>query len=311
MCDRNGNLVTVVMLTHNGGAKTLATIESLMDGCGEPDILLWDNGSSDDTAARVEQRFPNVHVHRSPINLGVASGRNAAAALAMERFTPSFLLFLDDDMLVRPGFIDRLREPLQNDPSVGQTQAKLLFQHDPTILNDGGGCDISFWLGSTRPVGIDEVDRGQYDTVRDCVSCGGAMMVRAELFQQLGGFDSAFDPFGPEDLDFSLRLKKRGHRALFVPAAVAHHAVSGTFQGGKESPVYTQKRIAHWLRFLRRHGSPAEQLAFFLIGVPYRAIRMTSRAIRSGNTGIIKGGLLALGELRRKPPPSSESKRRT
>jgi GT2 family glycosyltransferase len=273
-------------------------VQSLVEADEPAHILLWDNGSGDDTAERVERRFPQVVVHRHATNLGVASGRNAGAALALERFAPTHLLFLDDDMVVQQGFVQGLLDPFLRDPRVGQTQAKLLFQHDPTRLNDGGGCQIRFWLGSTRPVGFDEIDRGQYDAPLDCVSCGGAMMVRSDVFRDLGGFDSVFDPFGPEDLDFSLRLQKRGYRAVYSPGAVALHAVSGTFDGGKRSSTYTQKRIAHWLRFLRRHGTPTQQAAFFLVGAPYRAGRMVFRAVSSGNAGILRGIFLSLSDLR-------------
>ena len=51
-----------------------------------------------------------------------------------------------------------------------------------------------------------------------CIACGGAMMVRTDSSRKLGGFDAAFDPFGPEDIDFSLRLRKLGFRALYFPA---------------------------------------------------------------------------------------------
>jgi O-antigen biosynthesis protein len=289
--------VAIVMLTFNGGAKAVAALQSLADA-GEPaDVLLWDNGSSDDTAETAAGRFPNVLVHRHPINLGVASGRNAAAALALERFQPTHLLFLDDDMNVRPGFVRALLEPFLADPAIGQSQAKLLFQHDPRILNDAGGCDVRFWAGTTIPVGYGETDRGQYDTPRDCISCGGAMMVRAEVFQRLGGFDTVFNPFGPEDLDFSLRLQRAGYRAVYWPSAVALHAVSGTFEGGKGSARYAQKRIAHWMRFLRRHASPTQQAAFFLVGGPYRAVRMVVRALRSRNPAVLRGMLASLREL--------------
>jgi GT2 family glycosyltransferase len=289
--------VAVVMLTFNGGTKTLEALQSLVASEEPADVLLWDNGSSDGTAASAARRFPQVLVHRHPTNLGVASGRNAAAALALERFRPTHLLFLDDDMNVRPGFVRALLEPFLSDPAVGQSQAKLLFQHDPRILNDGGGCDVRFWAGTTFPVGYGEPDLGQFDVPRECVSCGGAMMVRTDVFQRLGGFDTTFNPFGPEDLDFSLRLQRAGYRAIYWPSAVALHAGSGTFEGGKRSAQYTQKRIAHWIRFLRRHASPAQQASFFLVGGPYRAVRMLGRALRSGNPAVLRGMLASVREL--------------
>ena len=70
-------------------------------------------------------------------------------------------------------------------------------------------------------MGFGEIDHGQHDRETSCVACGGAMMTRTEVFEELGGFDSGFDPVGPEDLDYSLRLQKAGYLALYAPAAMA------------------------------------------------------------------------------------------
>jgi len=49
---------------------------------------------------------------------------------------------------------------LERHGDVGQVQAKLLYLDEPTRINDGGGCRINFWLGTTDPVGFKEIDRG-------------------------------------------------------------------------------------------------------------------------------------------------------
>jgi GT2 family glycosyltransferase len=224
----------------------------------------------------------------------VASGRNAGAELAARLFAPEFLLFLDNDMEVRAGFVDALLEPFAADPQLGQTQGKLLYMHEPTRINDGGGCRINFWLGITDPVGFKEIDRGQCEQVAPCVACGGAMMVRAALFRELNGFDPVFDPFGPEDLDFSLRLQKRGYKALYIPSAVALHAVSHTYEGTGYTPVYARSKAKHWVRFLRRHGTPLQKVGFAVAGAPMIAIRMIVRELRSGNPGAIFGSMRGL-----------------
>ncbi len=292
--------VVVVMLTLNQRETTLRALRSM-----SPEerhrfaVVLWDNGSSDGTAEAVANEFPEVVVHHEPENLGVASGRNAGAKLAIERFDPTHLLFLDNDMVLQPGFPEALLAPFRDDDRVGQTQAKLLFLGDPQRINDGGGCQINFWTGRTDPVGFNEIDRGQCDSVAPCISCGGAMMVRVDLFQQLGGFDSIFDPFGPEDLDFSLRLQALGYKALYIPSAVAHHAVSHTFEGGEYTAVYARSKAKHWLRFLRRHGTPVQKLGFALVGAPVIAVRMTARELLRGNPGAVIGSVRGLFEALR------------
>jgi GT2 family glycosyltransferase len=296
--------IAVVMLTFNQRDTTLRALASFTpDERASARFLLWDNSSADGTAEAVRERYPDVHVHWSEKNLGVASGRNAGAALAMELFRPTHLLFLDNDLVMTPGFMVALGDAFARDPGLGQAQGKLRSLQAPQRLNDGGGCRISFWRGTTRPVGFDELDRGQFDTPAACVSCGGAMMVRADVFRELGGFDTAFDPFGPEDLDFSLRLQERGYKSMYIPSAMAYHQVSHTFEGGGSyTPTYARVKAQHWLRFLRRHGSPGQKLAFFCVGAPLIITRMAFRELRNGNPGAlvgsIKGAIAGLGRAR-------------
>lgn len=293
--------VAVLILTFNQRETTLRCLASVLAQEGPAyGVVLWDNGSEDGTVEAVEERFPQVTVHHHPENLGVASGRNAAAALAGERFASPYLLFLDNDMILEAGFISALRQPLSDNGKVGQTQAKLRFLKDPQRLNDGGGCRISFWRGRTHPVGFGEIDRGQYDRQQPCIACGGAMMTRTEVFQELGGFDSAFDPVGPEDLDFSLRLQKAGYKALYVPQAVAFHEVSHTFGGGRYTEAYARHKARNWFHFLGRHAPVHQKLAFLLVSAPFLGLRLIVREGRRGNLGAVRGMADGLMEFWRK-----------
>jgi GT2 family glycosyltransferase len=287
--------VAIVMLTCNQRETTQRALESIgPSGLAQVRVLVWDNGSTDGTADAIASRFPDVLVHQSPQNRGVAGGRNAAAAMMLDRFAPEFLCFLDNDLVLAPGFIDALLAVLLERADVGQVQAKLRYLDRKDVIQDGGGCDITFWLGRTHPVGNGEPDSGQRDLVTQCVSCGGAMMVRSALFRELGGFDEAFNPFGPEDIDFSLRLQERGHRALYVPAAMAWHAVSHTFEPGGYSRTYASLKARHWIRFLRRHGSFRQQVGFFALGMPFLALKILVREGRRGNLGAVAGSLRGL-----------------
>src|SRR5262245_11891011 len=136
--------VAIVMLTVDQRETTLRALRSFGETLAHWDVLVWDNGSIDGTLEAVAREFPIVITHHHPTNLGVASGRNAAARLAIERFAPAYLLFLDNDMVVQPGFVEALRAPFLANPQLGQTQAKLLYLDDPQRINDGGGCRINF-----------------------------------------------------------------------------------------------------------------------------------------------------------------------
>jgi len=282
--------VIVVILTYNQKDTTLQCLDSLLCNENIPfKVLVWDNGSYDGTIEAVNEAFPDVLTHYSESNLGVAGGRNAAAHLAIHEFGATHLLFLDNDILVEQRFVDALYEPFELDPAIGQTQSKLRYMHDRNLINDGGGARINFVFWRVDPVGAREPDRGQYDISHPCVACGGpAMMVRTDIFQQLNGFDLLFGPFGPEDLDFSLRLQKAGYKAMYIPKAVGYHQVSHTFGKGY-SEEYARHKSRHWFLFMRRHASISQQIAFYLFGAPILAIQVLIREARRRNLGAIRG----------------------
>jgi GT2 family glycosyltransferase len=281
--------IVVIILTYNQKGKTLECLSTLLRGGDMAfKILVWDNGSQDETLLAVNNEYPEVLFHYSEINLGVARGRNAAARMAIREFGASHILFLDNDILVESGYVHALYEPFTKDPQIGQTQSKLRFLHDRNLINDGGGARISFVFWSVKPVGFGEQDKGQYDAPRPCISCGGAMMVRSDVFQRLNGFDPLFGPFGPEDLDFSLRLQKTGYKAMYIPSAIGYHQVSHTFGEGY-SEEYARHKSRHWLLFMRRHASIWQQIGFYLFGAPILAIQVFIREARRGNLRAIRG----------------------
>ena len=290
--------IMILILTYKQRDKTLACLSELIGNDDIPfQVLVWDNGSGDDTLTAVKEAFPTILTHYSEDNLGVAGGRNASARMAINKYGATHLLFLDNDILVEPGFVSALYEVLESDPQIGQAQAKLRFMHDRSLINDGGGARISFVFWRVTPVGFGELDNGQYDSPKPCISCGGAMMVRSDVFQHLDGFDPLFGPFGPEDLDFSLRLQKAGYKAMYIPKAVGYHQVSHTFGEGY-SEEYARHKSRHWLLFMRRHASSWQKIAFYLIGAPILVIQVFIREARRGNLGAIGG--LAQGVLKSK-----------
>lgn len=289
----------MIILTYNQQSKTLECLSTLLGGQDIPfKVLVWDNGSRDETLVAVKATFPDLRTYYSNSNLGVAGGRNASAQMAIHELGATHLLFLDNDILVEPGFVRALYEPFESDRQLGQTQAKLRFMHDRSLINDGGGAQISFVFWRVKPVGFREVDHGQFDAPRPCISCGGAMMVRSDVFQQLDGFDPLFGPFGPEDLDFSLRLQKAGYKALYIPKAVGYHQVSHTYGEGY-SEDYARHKSRHWLLFMRRHASKWQKMAFYLFGAPVLAVQVFIREAKRGNLGAIRGLLQGILNINR------------
>lgn len=277
------------MLTMNQREKTLRCLESFNSVQTPYRLLLWDNGSEDGTEEAVRDAHPEVLVYRSPSNLGAAGGRNAAAEQAIRDVNPKFLLFIDNDTVVTPGFLDPLIEPFRNDPGLGQTSAKIRFLRDPSRLNAAGGARINFLLGTTKVTGSGEIDRGQYDEPGECIANGGCTLVRRDIYERLNGFDARFDPYGFEDLDFSLRVRKSGFRCLYVPSSLVYHDPSRTSVGDRYNATYAAQKAKTWMIMLCKHASLLEKACFFLVGIPYAMLRVFFREGTAGNLVAFRG----------------------
>jgi GT2 family glycosyltransferase len=147
-------------------------------------------------------------------------------------------------------------------------------------------------------VGFGEIDRGQFDQEKPCISCGGAMMVRRDLFEKLNGFDPIFNPYGPEDIDFSLRLQKAGYIALYIPKAVAYHAVNHTFGKGFTS-TYARHKTRKWFLLMNRHASLWQRMFFMGLTAPWLFVKVAARESAKGNFSVLRGlakGVLDLGK---------------
>ena len=257
-------------------------------------ILVWDNNSTDNTEAAVKTYFPHVEVQRSEFNLGAAGGRNAAANAAIALWNPDFLMFLDNDTVVTRDFIRNLLKPFADHPDVGITTPKIRFLADPERIDSAGGCLVQFHLGQTPGVGSGEVDRGQYDVPRECIPGACCILMRTDVFITVEGFDTAFDPYGFQDLDFSLRAKKAGYRCLYVPDSLIYHAESQTFENGKYTAKYAHHKAQNWYRFLQKNANFRQKVTFWLFAVPLRFFSAVVRETKRGNIKAL-GGLLAGG----------------
>jgi GT2 family glycosyltransferase len=282
--------VAIIILSWNQREATLHCLRSLVE-CGYSlhQTVVWDNGSGDGTVDAVRLEFTEPVVRASEVNLGVASGRNAAAGVAVEAFQPAYLLFLDNDMAFTPGFVEALLRPFGNDRRLAQTVGKILQMDDKQRLNAAGGAIVDFPRGTITPVGYGEIDNGQFDTVRKCLPNGGGSMVRADVFCHLSGFDTCFDPYGPEDLDFSFRVREAGYYGLYVPDAVICHQHERTVSDGDFAESYARDKMQHWMILLSRHATPAQKLRFYMVGGPLGFVRIVLRELFQGNLSALKG----------------------
>ena len=215
---RNLPSVSVIVLNWNGRGHLAACFESLMKLDYPEDqleLILCDNGSTDGSVGFAQRRLPNVKLVALKRNYGFAEGNNRAARGA----SGEWLAFLNNDMRVEPSWLQHMVEAIDGNPNVASIASRISNWDGTKIDFIGGG--ISFHGHGFQ------LDHGETVSTRDrsrrlLFACGGAMLVRKDLFLTIGGFDADFFAFF-EDVDLGWRLNLLGYDVVYTPQANVQH----------------------------------------------------------------------------------------
>jgi GT2 family glycosyltransferase len=287
------HLVAVIVLNRDRRHLLLRCLDSIHRlNWPHLTMLVVDNGSSDDSVAAVEERFPDVPLLALHRNLGVAGGRNAGLAWVMERHRPDYLLFVDDDTVLEQDSVNHLVAAAGDDERIGLVAPKAYRKPGELLLTSAGGMRFNPYLGAAWDVGAGEQDEGQYDRTHDVDACPGfAFFARSRLFERLGPFDENLNPYGWEDVEFSLRARAAGHRLVYAPGAVVWHL------GGRigRGPImdYERHKVRNMLRLLQRHATVPQLLCFAGL-LPARVAYKVGRELAGGNWAVVGAWLAAM-----------------
>jgi GT2 family glycosyltransferase len=240
--------VSVVIPVHGKFATTYGCLKSIHDAQPERsfEIVIVDDCSDDETLLSPLVFSGAVHIVRNDRNLGFVGSCNAGAAVAKGRF----LLFLNNDTLVKEGWLDRLAETFEQVPGIGIAGSKLLCADGK--LQEAGG--IIWRLGDGWNWGRNrDPDEPAFSYLRDAdwVS-GAALMIESALFHDLGGFDELFAPGYFEDTDLAFRVRARGKRVVVQPASVVVHLEGVTAGTDTSGPGMKRYQTINHAKFYRR-----------------------------------------------------------
>lgn len=230
----------VIVLNWNGRRWLDGCLGALrrQQGCAF-EVVVVDNASSDGSAAIVRERFPECQVMALDTNLGFAAGNNAGARGA----TAPYLVFLNNDTEVEPGWLAALVAAADRDPHVGLVTSHVVYMDRPGIVDSAGDgylrCGGGYKRGHGQPVDREAVDDEVFG------ACGAAFLIRRDLFEDLGGFDEDYFMVY-EDVDLSYRARMRGSRVMFAPGAVVKHAGSASLGRISANAVFFGQRNLEW-----------------------------------------------------------------
>ena len=249
--------VSIVIPVYNQFAYTYACLKSIAKNSGDVayEVIIADDCSTDLTE-KMKKAISGIKIVRNRKNLRFLLNCNNAAKHAKGKY----ILFLNNDTQVMEGWLQALVDLIERSDDIGMVGSKLIYPDGR--LQEAGG--ILWKDGSAWNYGhLQDPNMPEYNYVKeaDYIS-GAAIMIRADLWKRLGGFDEAFAPAYYEDTDLAFQVRKAGYKVLYQPKSVVVHfegISNGTdvSEGQKAyQTVNAKKFYEKWKDVLEREHNP-------------------------------------------------------
>lgn len=289
-------LVVIIIVNYNNKEDTLICLDSISKlNYSTFRIVLVDNGSEDCSAAAVQENFPDVHLIESSKNLGAAGGRNLAINYVNEKFNYRFLFFLDNDIIIESNALAEMVKTFDYNENVGIVSPKCYVMGKPEIIKYAGGLYVNFFTGTIKDIGGGEKDSGRFNKQEFVTACGGLCLVKKEVIEKIRCFDERFNPYGWEDVDFSIRAGESGYKILYNPGAVIYHK-GGKTGRGKGIGEYESAKAKNYFYFLKKHTNFFQKFILSLV-LPFKIMLFACKEIFKGDFDLIRfqlGGFFSL-----------------
>jgi heptosyltransferase II len=277
--DRVPPPVGCVLLNWNGWRDTLLCLETLAR-LDYPNFfaVVVDNGSTNDSVARIRAAYPDVPLVETGKNLGFAGGVNAGIRYVLQRHV-DFVWLLNNDTEPRPDALTELVRKAVSDPAFGAVGSVLLYAHDPKAVQAWGGGRINRWVGHAS-----HAVAPRQDAWFDYLTFASVLLSRRAL-EEVGLLDESYFLYW-EDGDLSFRLRRRGWKLGVASGATVLHKENAS-SGGDRSKV-DRFSTASGIRFLRSYAPLA------WLSVPlYITLRIAKRLLmgRFSRIGDVTGGV--------------------
>ncbi|MBR2166295.1 MAG: glycosyltransferase family 2 protein [Paludibacteraceae bacterium] len=233
---------SVIILNWNGSAMLRKYLPSVIKYT-QAEIIVADNGSTDDSIAVLVSEFPDVRRIILEKNYGFAEGYNRA----IEQVDSEYIVLLNSDVEVTEGWLEPLLDYMNAHPEVASVQPKIrswlhrdLFEHAGAAGGYINALGYPYCRG--RILWHVEQDNGQYDSIVNVDWTSGACMcVRTKVFKELGGLDATFFAH-MEEIDLCWRMRNAGWKLACVPQSMVYHLGGGSLAYENPRKTYLNHR---------------------------------------------------------------------
>ncbi len=266
--------ISVVILNWNTGALLKKFLPIVIENSENEnvEIVLADNGSTDDSVQWVTQTFKQVRIIALPKNFGFAEGYN----IALKQIDSDYSVLLNSDVAPAKNWLIPLLETMINFPETAACVPKIMSFNEPNKFEYAGACGgfidrFGYTFCRGRIFNISETDNGQYNKPGKIFwGSGSALMIKTSLFLQTGGLDNDFFAH-MEEIDWCWRVKNRGYDIRFVPDSAIYHLGGGTLSYKSPRKAYLNFRNNLLLIIKNKPGLSGWATLFFRFFLDYIA----------------------------------------
>ena len=234
---------SVIILNWNGAEMLRTYLPSVVANTANADVIVADNGSTDNSLDVLAHEFPTVKTILLDRNYGFAEGYNRA----IDQVDSEYVVLLNSDVETPEGWLRPLLEYMDAHPEVAAVQPKIRSWRKKDYFEHAGAAGgylnaLGYPYCRGRHVWGVEQDKGQYDTVVNIDwTTGACMCVRTQVYKDLGGLDASFFAH-MEEIDLCWRMRNKGWKLACVPQSMVYHLGGGSLSYDNPRKAYLNHR---------------------------------------------------------------------
>lgn len=257
---------SIIILNWNGVEMLRHYLPSVIAHTTGAEIIVADNGSTDDSLEVLRKEFPSVKTIVLDKNYGFAEGYNRA----IEQVDSEYVVLLNSDVETPEGWLTPLLDYMETHPEIAAVQPKIRSWRQRDYFEHAGAAggyvnQLGYPYCRGRVLWHVEQDKGQYDTIAEVDWTSGACMcVRTKVYKECGGLDASFFAH-MEEIDLCWRMRNAGWKLACIPQSTVYHLGGGSLS--YESPRKTYLNHRNNLLMIRknmRHPGGVLFVRFFL-----------------------------------------------